>query len=56
MYLSVVSVRRPTSLLFSEFVYKKHCLWRQQGVRPDVAYLARELPAGAVRIASHVCR
>jgi hypothetical protein len=33
---AIMFVRHPVSLFFSEFLYKKHCLWRQQGRRaPD---------------------
>ena len=52
--LGVAVVRRPTSLFFSEFVYKKHCLWRQQGVRPDVALCAFRLGPMATLIAQQL--
>jgi len=31
----VTIVRHPVDHFFSEFVYKKHCLWRQQGLRAN---------------------
>ena len=45
--LAVLVVSRPAKLFFREFRYKKHCLWRQQGLAADdAAYARRELPAG----------
>ena len=45
--LAVLVVSSPARLFFREFRYKKHCLWRQQGLAAaDAAYARRELPAG----------
>ena len=46
--LAVLVVSRPAELFFREFRYKKHCLWRQQGLAAaDAAYARRELPGGS---------
>lgn len=45
----VMLVRHPVSLFFSEFLYKRHCLWRQQGRRaPDAA--------SALGLSEHITR
>ena len=45
----VMLVRHPVSLFFSEFLYKRHCLWRQQGLRaPDAA--------SALSLSEHITR
>ena len=45
----VTFVRHPVSLFFSEFLYKKHCLWRQQGrAAPD--------RSSASSLARHIAR
>ncbi len=42
-------VRHPATLFFSEFLYKKHCLWRQQG-------LTTPPPSASISLAQHIER
>lgn len=45
----VMLMRHPVDLFFSEFLYKRHCLWRQQGRSgPDAA--------SAISLSQHIAR
>jgi hypothetical protein len=46
----VMLVRHPVDLFFSEYLYKKHCLWRQQGRSAPGSDAPRSLPHHIARL------
>lgn len=46
----VMMLRHPVELFFSEYLYKRHCLWRQQGRRAPDANSGLSLPQHIARL------
>ena len=49
---AIMFVRHPASLFFSEYLYKRHCLWRQQGLPAPPPSVSRTLAMHIERLRS----